>query len=297
MEQINSSATTVGITWDAPDFNPDGFISSFHQSLLSNPTCLVVGYYVTLDQVATTLITDTSITTGQTARQSAYGAAVSGASTRDDSGTLLQIVDGGSALSPANSFVIGVTGCLDCQVTDFAALEADDTVAAVTVAEEFCSYFSSITVYSAPELPTCSVVTESMTTLQVSAVGNATDTNAPRFTITRSDVDFDIANVSSADLPYADSYATVPGTEYVYVVYATYFGWKSEPQVCVGCTNPRPPTNVDGDPHNDTSIYMSWDDPVLQSVVDGRFHFYPAFFPFFNAGFYHSFVKSFIHVF
>ena len=228
----------------------------------------VSGYYITLNEFDKSLIAETTASN----RQNAFFRAKSGVMGRTTSGPYTSVVvDGGNiagALDPAGSYKISVTGCFDCTVTNFESLRADDSIAATTSTQELCSEFATIDAYTDPAQPSCSVVTENTNTLQISATQNALDLNVATFEIQRTDVSIPLATLSSTQFPYSDSLDTIPGTEYVYNVYAYYAGQKSVAATCVGCTQPRPPINGVGRAFTDTVLEISWDSPVLASVSD-----------------------------
>ena len=82
-----------------------------------------------LDRLETSLVTAVDAA-GTTARISAYGNAVNGVTARDETDDLTDLVGGGTAggtLSPAAQYKVSVTGCIDCNATDFDALRLDET--------------------------------------------------------------------------------------------------------------------------------------------------------------------------
>ncbi|XP_063727323.1 uncharacterized protein LOC134854893 [Symsagittifera roscoffensis] len=236
--------TAIRVSWENPPNSPDG-------------------YYITLDQLQTSLVTETV----NTNRVAAFTIAT-GDSARYDSGPLNLTVDAGSALVPATQYKISVTGCIDCDVTDFDALQADDSIAAVTTSQELCSQFATLTAHTKPDIPTCYIVTEDSATLQLYIEQSVNDGNKVVFMITRNDQSIPLVNLTEYQLPFEDNTDTVPGTEYVYSIHSVYFGQIGDVGTCVGCTKPLPPVNFVSTPISDTSISLTWDNSVAISGVD-----------------------------
>ena len=95
--------------------------------------CLCPGYYVILHELNDEYVT--GVDTASAAKRLSWLSSTSSTiSARIPATTFTATLDqfAGGSLSPSQYYTLGVLSCLDCTVTDFSALIADDTLDATT---------------------------------------------------------------------------------------------------------------------------------------------------------------------